>query len=359
MKETSREILYPGPTRVVTLRHFESSAPRLPDITTEVSLAIVLIVGVNEWDESQTQMGILLQYRDPQDNTAREAFNGHDWQANLLVWIRALWFLSEIPIIDYSLFSCALYFLAEPSDYVGVESELEDFLALIGATRYQELRQQTPFELASVCQCLALLARFPESSVLHELSDEVRAGSIRWSQELRAAGVKHPDYWDTLYQAKVEIVGRYQAYMRSYTAFSRLPYDNEYGDSCYLTVIVEWEIAYCVERGIEQEYGPAIAFLMALLRARIKSDETHLQLQEKSRARISPEEWTKYWACARTPPSREDRFDQAITWFLACAQALQPDHLVLPFESYQGLLWELYNNYHQLQIHFPLVPGSE
>ena len=305
-----RQTLFPSKTCTKTLHRFH----RQEDVEAEITLSIIIQDAKNCWDEDEVHMGILLQYRDPDDGSECEAFNGsNDAMFDPIRWTRALWILEALPVIDEMLFKCDLFWGIGRKTSTIFQRAAGRVRQAVGDQAYQEIMTRPiPQEV------IDLLIRVVDEgqnvhSALYGVTDEIDAHTIRWSQELKRIGVKHPDYRRAYKEAQAAIVSRYEPYLFAYATHREAPYSHESEGKCMIMLTIEYDITLCIERGIEQDYGADIVTLLSILKAEIETDDIleDLETRGKKRDRAYDKDREPF-----TRPRPEERFQETITWFL-------------------------------------------
>jgi len=186
-------------------------------------------------------------------------------------------------------------------------------------------------------------------SVLY-VSDEIDAGTIRWSQELRRIGVKHPDYWRAYARAKAEIIVRYEPYLFAYAAHRKCPYERDPKQKGWGMIEVEWQMVACVERDIEGQYGADIAALLGILKAEIGTDDILEDLEKRHPSRSERHK-------PFTRPTPDQRFHETVEWFVQgfTHEPVSGNPIRCSQEEYLETLHALYQRWDRLPVVHPLV----
>ncbi len=332
-------------------------------VEAEVTPLIITEDAKDCWGKDEIRMGLLLECTsltvlDGADEETSlepfEEFNGYSAMYNPILWWRALQFLEAMPVIG-EIFDLEIYLGAgryvPDSHFQRAVGEVRE---AVGDRNYEAIMSRSvPKEI------IDLLIRMADegqdvSIALHDISDEIDAGTIRWSQELKRIGVKHPDYWRAYKAAKAEIVARYEPYLFSYAAHREAPYSRESEGKCMLMLSIESCIVDCVERNIEQDYGADIAVLLGILKAEVETDDIleDLENRYKKRGRDDDESRQPF-----TRPTPEQRFQETIAWFTQSftekpfsKQPVQGSH-----EEYEETLQRLYQRWEQMPVVSSLV----
>lgn len=184
-------------------------------------------------------------------------------------------------------------------------------------------------------------------AVCWRLTKEIEAGTVRWSQELKRAGVEHPEHRRTVEEASRQLTLRYSSFLCSYAAFQERPYDlHRRNGKAFGMLCVEEALYLSVEKGIERDYGQAITFLVAALVSEIDNDEVIRKLlADESESEYAQHQLT---FCL----SREGRFAQMQQWCSTPGIGI-PD--IGRWEETLPLLHRLCTEWEHLPIVCPLV----
>lgn len=338
-----RRILFQGITVKKLTNHYSH-----PKVEAEVTPLIVIQDGKDAWGDDELHWGLILQCT-PQallevvkDTTATLApfeidstFSGWD---NPVRWWLALQLLETMPILNHRNLGLHLWIATgrpDPDDSLDLSIIEELRGTLAGGYSYEEIMSR-PVPMEVVDLTIRLIDEgLPMPMVRYDITDEIDAGTIRWSQELKRIGISHPDYRRAVCAALEIIVARYEAHLVSYAAFRDCPYAHERREKGFIMLCIE----HCIYEAIEQEHGMDITAMLAILQEVITSDNITEELEKKHPPR-DREEGEMF---VRVPP--EERFRQIITWrteHFKKATLLQKD--------------ELYKTLHQLHEQWETMP---
>jgi hypothetical protein len=268
-----------------------------------------------------------------------EVFDGHAGMHEPIVWWRALKALVLVESIDacwiHDFYWAMLY-----HDRGTFHFSIDRVCEYIGEEAYQHIMQASvpEYVLDSAEQMIAK----GFDLYLSFLSDEVKAGTLRWSQRLKNMGVKHPDYWNAWKKAFDVIVEQYYDTLKNYAMSIDHGYTHNHDQKSFLMIGVECALVGAVDRGIDREYGGDVAVLFAIIFTQLGHDQVQEELEEKYQGRLS--EWRKPFV----RPPVEQRYKEAMAWGRR--------HFGIAMGSrYSDLLHELYVSYDELPILHPLV----
>lgn len=353
-----RRVLFKGNTLT---KQFDLYSRR--GIEVEMTSTLVLRDAKDCWGEDEMQMGILLEcipqaVLDGADGETHlepfEEFNGHGSLLDPVRWWRALQFLEALPVIEDSLFHFGIYWGIDRDPDSSFKNHTDELRQGVGSELYDKIMSRPVPEVI-----LALLIRMADEgqdvhSALLNVSEEIDAETVRWSQELRRVGVKHPDYWRAHTAAKAEVVARYEPYLFAYAEHRKCPYARDQKHKGWGMIQVEWEIVACVERGIEERYGADIAALLGILRAEIGTDDILEELEKRH-----PDRGEGHKPFTR--PTPDQRFQETVTWFVQSFKEEPVSGAPVRFSEMQYLetLHDLYRRWDRLPVVSPLVPEPE
>ncbi|MGH2496518.1 MAG: hypothetical protein ACRDIV_17610 [Ktedonobacteraceae bacterium] len=349
-----RRTLFPAKTLTKILHHLG----RQEDFEAEITLSIITQDAKNCWDEDEVRMGILLQYSDPDDGSAREVFNGlNDSMYDPIRWTRAIWVLEALPVINLTLFNCDLFWGIGHESSTTFQRVAAKVRQAVGDQAYREIMARPiPMEVIELLIHMADAGHKVDSAIYH-VTDEIDAGTIRWSQELKRIGVVHPDYRRAYVAARAEIVSRYEPYLFAYATYREAPYSRESEGKCMIMLAIESIITDCIERGIEQDYGADIAALLSILKAEIETDDVleDLEALENRCAKRDRDDTRDREPFTRPRP--EERFQQTIPWFLQsfAEEPLSKQPVQRSRDDYQSILERLFQCWKELPVIHPLV----
>ena len=353
-----RRDLFKGTTSTKTFDLFEHWS-----IEAEVTPSLIMRDAKGCWDEEEIRMGILLECRplavlDGADEEASlepfEEFNGHSVTLDPVRWWRVLQFLEVLPIIKEDLFHNGIYWGIDRDPDSSFKSDVDALRQAVGDQQYHEIMSRpVPQEM------ITLLIQMADEgldvhSALYDVSDEIDAGTIRWSQELRRIGVKHPDYWRAYRSAKAEIIARYEPYLFAYAAHRKCPYERDWRQKGWIMLDVERQTVACVERDIEAQYGADIAALLGILKAEIGTDDILEDLEKRHPSRSERHK-------PFTRPAPDQRFQETVKWFVQgfTHEPVLGNPMCCSQEEYLETLHALYQRWDRLSVVHPLVPEPE
>src|SRR5579859_2005075 len=228
----NRRILFQGTSSVKQIKHYTH-----PYVEAEVTPIAVIQEGKNVWGEDELLWGLVLQcvprsvladarYDEGEEQIrALEPFeidNTFSAWSNPTRWWRALQLLEAMPVLDHRNLGLDLWIATDrpdPEDTFEqrIIEELRSTLA--EGYNYEEIMGR-PVPLEMIQLTIRLV---DEGQDMHgaqcDLTDEIEAGTIRWSQELKRIGVSHPDYRRAVQSALAEVIERYRDHLFSYAAF--------------------------------------------------------------------------------------------------------------------------------------------
>lgn len=333
-------------------------------IEAEVVPSLLLRDAKNCWDEDEVQMGILLECTplamcsadgDEESSLSPfEEFNGHGCMLNPVRWWRALQFLEALPIVSDGLLHFDIYWGTDRHPDSVFKNRVDALRQAVGDEQYDKImRRPVPQEIITLLIQMADEGQDVHTA-LYDVSDEIDAGTIRWSQQLRRIGVKHPDYWRAHALAKAEIVVRYELYLFAYAAHRQCPYAHDWKEKGALMLDIEWMIVACVERAIEQQHGADIAALLGILKAEIETDDVLEDLEKRHPDRGEGRE-------PFTRLSPEEHIQETVTWFVQSFKEEMVSGPPARFSEAQYLetLHDLYRRWDRLPVVRPLVQEPE
>jgi hypothetical protein len=343
-----RRILFQGATSTKIVKHYNH-----PVVEAEVTPLIVIQDGKDVWEEDELRWGMILQCTplkvlQERENSASlepfeldETFSG--W-SNPVRWWRALQLIECIPTLDHRHIGLDLWIATsrpDPDDSFHRKIIEEIRSTLAEGHDYEEImRRPVPMNMLELTIQL-LNEGLSMHGLQHDLTDEIEAGTIRWSQALKKIEVTHPDYRRAVRAALATVVTRYQDHLVSYAAFREAPYGPDHGNKCFLMLGIEWYIYTAIERGIEVQHGMDITTMIAILSEEITSDNIQEELEKKH-----PLERDEPYV----RPTPEERFAQVIAWYT--------EHFKETKRSKEELLQTLHNlheHWEKLPISQPLV----
>lgn len=349
---TKRRILFQGPVARKMVKHYAH-----PHIEAEVIPLVVIQEGKNPWGDDELRWGMILQCL-PQPVLKARGKEGKDlltpfeiditfagW-SNPVRWWRALQLLDAIPVLDHRNLGLALWIATDrpDEDDTGDRESIEELCSTFREDcNYEEIMARpVPTEIIQLTVGLIQEGlRMP--SVLYDLTDEIEAGSIEWSQELKRVGVRHPDDRRAARAVLAEVVARYQPYLSSYAAFRGCTYDHQH--KSLIMTCIEQCIYAAIERGIELDYGMDITALLGILRAELTTDATLTTVAKKH-----PSDQA---GCAPyRRPTPEERFGHVLTWITdSCSHAGPlPSH-----DELSAILQQLITRWEAMPVTHPLV----
>jgi hypothetical protein len=332
-------------------------------IEVEMVASLIIRDAKGCWGEDEMHMGILLECApltvlDSTDGEISlepfEEFNGHSAMFDPVRWWRALQFLEALPIIKDDLFHFGIYWGIDRDPDSSFKNHTDELRQAVGSEQYDEIMSRPVPEVI-----LALLIQMADEgydvhSALLSVSDEIDARTVRWSQELRRVGVKHPDYWRAYAAAKAVIVARYEPYLFAYAEHRKCPYARDPKHKGWGMIQVEWEIVASVERGIEERYGADIAALLGILREEIGTDDILEELEKRH-----PDRGEGHKPFTR--PTPDQRFQEMVAWFVQSFKEEPVSGNPVRFSEarYLETLHDLYRRWDRLPVVSPLVPEPE
>lgn len=350
-----RRILFQGTPTVKTVKHYSHL-----NVEAVVTPLVVLQDGKDAWGEDELCWGLVLQCipqsvlenaRAEEEDVvhALEPFeidNTFSAWSNPVRWWRALQLLEAMPTLNHRNLGLNLWIATgrpDPDDTFDQDSIQELRGTLEKGFVYEEIMARpVPSEILQLT--LQLLDEGQDMNV-HDLTDEIEAGTIRWSQELKRRGVDHPDYRRAVRVAQAGVVERYKDHLVSYAAFRDCPYGDDPRQKGYIMVCIERCIYEAIERGIEQKYGMDITATVSILHEEITCDDILEYLEKKHPS--DREGNTPY-----RRPTPEERFSHVLTWMTErCSQG----NRVLHTAECDETLHQMYEQWEKMPIILPLV----
>lgn len=287
----------------------------------------------------------LLTEENPQEHEASFELVGLTSAFNdLILWWRTLQLLEALPVIDDTHFYIDLFIAAGRADADDDYEQqiIQEIRSLLGDACYEEiLCRPVPLEIIRL-----LITLVDEGHDMHgaffTITEEIDAGTIRWSQDLKRIGVQHPDHVRAVKAAKEQLIDRYQVYLCSYATFRNCSY--ELGNrkrKAMIMLVIEWCLYHAVERGVEMEYGEEMAALLSIMLALIECDNAHERL-----GRTHPIDRKGHTPFIRPPV--EEHAETIVDWFL---QSFSQE----PTDEQRGALLETLHTLSQRWRHLPVV----
>lgn len=319
-------------------------------VRAQVRMSVVSQEGEDVFGDREMKTGVLfsvmplalLEESDERKEDWREpfeVFDGHAGTEQPVVWWRALQALALAESIDacwiHDFYWAMLY-----RDRGTFHFSIDRVCEYIGEEAYQHIMQARVPEY--VLDIVEQMNAKGFDLYLSFLSDEVKAGTLRWSQRLKNMGVKHPDYWDAWKKAFDAIVDRYYDAFKNYADSIEHSYTHDDDQKSFLMRGVEHALVGAVERGIDVRYGGDVALLFAIIFTQLAHDQVQEDLEQKYQGRLSKNHTS--FACI----SVEQRFENATAWgmnYFGWHTA----------EEYGDLLHRLYRDYGNFPIVRPLV----
>ncbi len=351
--EPMRRILFQGTTAVKVIHHYSH-----PKVEAEITPLLVVQDGKDAWGDDELHWGLILQCTprtlleeagDPAN--ALEPFeidNTFSAWSNPIRWWRALQLIEAMPTLDHRNIGLHLWIATErpESDDDFDRGVIEELRNTLGeGYDYEEIMARpVPREITQLTVKLVDEGQ-DMHGVQYDLTDEIEAGTIRWSQELKRIGVSHPDYRRAMHAALEIVTARYEAHLFSYAAFRECPYTHARKEKGFIMLCIENCIYEAIERGIE-EYGMDITTMLAILHEEIDCDDIQEELEKKHpHDREGCEPYVR--------PTPEERFTQAVTWYTEhfkeeAAAMLQKGELL-------ETLHRLYDRWEKIPVTHPLV----
>lgn len=342
-----RSILFRGPTTSKIIRSPSRG---------EMRATVIPLIVMQEKPE-ETGVGVVLQCQ------VIESLDGTDWLEtdtsfelvdvyaawiDPVRWWRVLQFVDALSVINERLFHLDLFvaagrYKADDHSRLSVVDEVRCEIERDGTHSYDEIMgRPVPSEIVRLVIDLAN-AGLDIAMARYHLPNEIMAGTVRWSQELKGVGVPHPAYKQAVLAARDELVTRYATLLISYAAFQEMPYTPfNHREKCTGMIDIEWQIYAAIERGLEQQYGMLIAVAVAILKSAISTDDILEEL-----ARKHPDDSPYATPFIRPPP--EKRFAETTTWLRQ-----QADQSAL-HEADFVLIQRLYREWNSLPEINPLV----
>lgn len=356
-RHNTRRILFQGTPSVKTVNHYSHLS-----VDAVVTPLVVIQDGKDAWEDDELHWGLVLQCvpqsvledaREEEEDveSALEPFEIDTtfsaW-SNPVRWWRALQLLEAMPVLDHRNLELDLWIATgrpDPDDTFdhSLIQELRDTFAE-GFTYEEIMARPVPLEITQLT--LQLLDEGLEMHhVRYDLTDEIEAGTIRWSQELKRRGVIHPDYRKAVQAARDVVVERYKDHLFSYAAFRECSYENDSKQKAFIIVGIERCIYNAIERGIERDYGMDITALVSILHEEITCDDILEHLEKKH-----PRDREGYEPYRRTTP--EERFSRVIAWM---TERCSKDGTVLLLAELDETLHQLFEQWETRPISQPLV----
>lgn len=346
-----RRIVFQGTPSVKCVDHYAH-----PEVEAEVTPLVVIQDGKNVWGEHEFQWGIIYQcipqsllqeIKEEDLASAMEPFEIDEtfeaW-SDPARWWRALELLRGMPVLGFPVFQHLWLATGriDPDDEYDQRCIEEIRSTFAEGYDYDEIMAR-PVPLEVVQLAIQLFDEgLDMNSLCYDLTDEIEAGTIRWSQELKRIGVVHPEYRQAMQAARATVVERYRDHLFSYAAFRECPYSDDKHKKGFIMICIESNICAVIQRGIESQYGMDITAMLGILSEEI----THDDILEKSDKK-HPREREGCIPFVRTPI--EERFEQVLNWMEHfSATPVLPDDL-------NTTLHQLYEKWESMPIINPLV----
>jgi len=350
-----RRILFQGTTAVKVIHHYSH-----PKVEAEITPLIVVQDGKDAWGDDELHWGLILQCTprtlleeagDPAN--ALEPFEIDStfsaW-SNPVRWWRALQLLEAMPTLGRRNLGLHLWIATgrpDPDDDFD-QNVIEELRSTLGEGHDYEEIMSRPVPMDIIKLTIQLVDEEQDMHGMeYDITDELEAGTIRWSQELKRIGVSHPDYRRAMHAALEIVIARYEAHLFSYAAFRECPYARDSQQKAFRMIGIEYQLYEAIERGIEQTYGQDITAMLSIIHEEITSDDILEELEKQH-----PHDWEGREPYAR--PTPEERFTQVVTWYTehffkeAAAATLQKDELL-------ETLHRLYDRWEEMPVTHPLV----
>jgi hypothetical protein len=354
-----REVIWQGEPFLKDVRHYGH-----PFVRAQVTPQVVSQVGTDRWGRPETQMGLVLHCQ-PQEllaSRANQRFTG-DLLAPFVIgkpfvlcdplcWWRVARFLEQTPVIRYAM-EFDWYLAAQRHDSAAdtcCDTLIQEVRTALPAGSYDNI-MAAPIPRYIMTW---LIQHLEVGDDLHEarwsLTQEVEAGTVPWSQDLRRIGVQHPAYRRAVNAARQTLTLRYGPYLCSYAVFQGYFYNlHRKREKAWLMEMMEQTLYQSIEKGIERDYGRSITILLAALLTELTSDHS---MQEQARQRPDDQAVRRQ---LRFHPPREERFAQMQRW---CAQRGMVTPRVV-WEETVPVLQHLVAIWEQLPVVCPLVTEDE
>jgi hypothetical protein len=351
-----RDIIWQGDPLVKEIQHWKLSPMRA-----EVTTLVVLRDGQDSQGQPRQLMGLVLQGRPLELLPARnkEEATEHDSLAPFEIdetgvmldpvrWWRAAQLLAVLPQIDHRCDFDLFIAAGRPAPDADFDQRLVgEVRAALPPGVYEEIMAR-PVPLS----ILEWIVKHSDAGLdlhqaLWQITKEIDAGTVRWSQTLKRIGVEHPEYRRAVKDAARQLTLRYGLSLCSYATFQEHPYDlHNHRQKAWIMLCVENALYGCIERGIERDYGQAITILVAVLVAEIESDQT----MERLAAENLDSDYYQYQLRFHVP--REERFAQMQRW---CSTQGRGTPNIGVWEDTLPLLRRLCDAWDHLPIVCPLV----
>jgi hypothetical protein len=352
-----RRILFQGTPTVKVVKHYTH-----PNVEAEVTPLIVIQDGKDAWEDNELHWGLVLQctprsvladarYEQGENPTnALEPFEVNTtfsaW-SNPVRWWRALQLLEAMPVLDHRNLDLGLWIATDRSDKddTFAQDRIEELCStFVAGYSYEEIMARpVPMEILQLTVQL-VDEGLDMYGVQRDLTDEIEAGTIRWSQELKRIGVSHPDYRRAAQAAQAVVIERYETHLFSYAAFRECPYAHDHNKKGFIMICIERCIYDLIEHGIEQ-YGMDITAMIAILHEEITTDDILETLEKKH-----PRDHEGHKPYAR--PAPEERFSSVLTWM---TEQFPQAGTLPPKDELDTLLHRLYEQWETMPVIQPLV----
>lgn len=154
---------------------------------------------------------------------------------------------------------CNAFYAGLRNPHESDRHRIDEVVTKIGRDAYDAIMARpVPNEVSDL---LFKLASEDKHFALWAITDEVRAGTLKWSDDFARIGILHPQQVADREAAEKQVFARYESHLGDYAK------NHGFERECLIMWSIEEAIVEAVEKGIEAHHGEDIALGIAIVRA--------------------------------------------------------------------------------------------
>lgn len=218
---------------------------------------------------------------------------------NLVAAWRGTEVLRRLDTIEHGTLCAAYYTGVRDPHESDMKSHVEPTIAKIGRLAYDAIMAMPVPE--QIIRAILDNQRDDFAPALYPITDEVRAGTIRWRQEFAVAGIKHPDEIDAKKRAQEETVAKFERLLTSYAGSRNL------SRQCMGMDYVEGALLTLVDKGANQTHPDHVLVALAGVVGELAISEFSMTILP-----FGPRDRKEY--VARMDKTKKKAFDHSAAW---------------------------------------------
>lgn len=254
---------------------------------------------------------------------------------DLIVSWRATELLRRFRKIEGNTLAKCYYCATRRIDDPDRQRHIGELVIQIGQAAYDEIMALAVPE--EIVQAILDNQQSELSPDLHPITDEVRAGTIKWREEFATVGIKHPDAVDAEIRKNKETIARYENLLVSFAQ------SHSMGRQCIGMGNVEGALLTIITKGAEQRHSMAVIVALAGVVGKVANSELAIFL-------MPPRAFDFDMARSHLEKAKENGLTQSAEWLAEnCGHSWwkfwQPAGESFSFKSAKDLLGRLLREY--------------